>query len=140
MPYEFGDGNRSRFLGGSSNCWGGFCRPWDEEAFKTRDWVNASGWPIGRRELDPYYTRAHSVLKVPSENYRPEHWVGSIGSIGAAAHAQPSDAFSGTNVGCRSGDAGSAIGETEGASEARPSEKIQWIAPSGEPGRGAGRL
>ena len=26
IPYDFADGTRSRFLGGSSNCWGGFCR------------------------------------------------------------------------------------------------------------------
>jgi choline dehydrogenase-like flavoprotein len=90
MPYDFADGTRSRFLGGSSNCWGGFCRPWDAEAFTARDWVNASGWPIGRRELEPYYTRAHSVLKVPAENYRPEHWVGSAYSIGAAGLASSS--------------------------------------------------
>ncbi len=92
IPYDFGEGTRSRFLGGSSNCWGGFCRPWDAEAFQVRDWVNASGWPIGRADLDAWYTRAHCVLKVPAENYRPEHWVGShvaLGAAGLALGAQP---------------------------------------------------
>ncbi len=84
IPYDFADGTRSRFLGGSSNCWGGFCRPWDPEAFAQRDWVTASGWPIGRAELEHYYSRAHSVLKVPTENYRPEFWVGSVDATGAA--------------------------------------------------------
>jgi choline dehydrogenase-like flavoprotein len=84
IPYDFGDGTRSRFLGGSSNCWGGFCRPWDKEAFKHRDWVNASGWPLGRAELAPYYTRAHAVLEVPpEENYEPERWVSSPGKAAA---------------------------------------------------------
>ncbi len=78
LPYDFADGSRSRFLGGSSNCWGGFCRPWDQDAFEHRDWVNASGWPIGRADLDPFYTRAHRVLKVPAENYRPGYWVDSL--------------------------------------------------------------
>ena len=87
IPYDFGEGTRSRFLGGSSNCWGGFCRPWDAEAFKARDWVNASGWPIGRAELGGFYSRAHSVLQVPAENYRPEHWVGSHRALGAAGVA-----------------------------------------------------
>ena len=87
IPYDFGDGNRSRFLGGSSNCWGGFCRPWDQHAFERREWVNASGWPIGRSDLEPYYNRAHSVLKVPAQNYRPEHWVGSALAMGAAGLA-----------------------------------------------------
>jgi choline dehydrogenase-like flavoprotein len=84
IPYDFADGTRSRFLGGSSNCWGGFCRPWDEEAFARRDWVTASGWPIGRGDLEPYYTRAHSLLRVPTENYRPEYWVGTGAATGAA--------------------------------------------------------
>ena len=83
IPYDFGDGTRSRFLGGSSNCWGGFCRPWDQEAFQYRDWVNASGWPFGLTELQPYYGRAHSVLAVPAADYRPEHWVRSSWEQGA---------------------------------------------------------
>ena len=88
VPYDFAEGTRSRFLGGSSNCWGGFCRPWDEQAFEAREWVDASGWPIGRAELDACYTRAHSVLKVPAENYRPEYWIGSHQAVGAAGLAQ----------------------------------------------------
>ncbi|MGE3923606.1 MAG: GMC oxidoreductase [Lautropia sp.] len=89
IPYEFADGCRSRFLGGSSNCWGGFCRPWDQDAFDYRDWVNASGWPIGRADLDPFYTRAHSVLKVPVENYRPAYWVETAETLGGRGHAHP---------------------------------------------------
>lgn len=76
IPYDFADGTRSRFLGGSSNCWGGFCRPWDESAFVHRPWVNESGWPIGREELDPYYKRSHAILDVPSDEYVPSAWVG----------------------------------------------------------------
>ena len=44
-PYNFSDGSRSRFLGGSSNCWGGWCRPLDPWDFEKRDWVAHSGWP-----------------------------------------------------------------------------------------------
>lgn len=76
IPYDFADGTRSRFLGGSSNCWGGFCRPWDQIAFEHRPWVNQSGWPIGRADLDPFYGRAHDILQVPSDNYDPAAWVG----------------------------------------------------------------
>lgn len=76
IPYDYADGTRSRFLGGSSNCWGGFCRPWDQSAFEHRPWVNDSGWPIGREELEPYYKRAHPILGVPSDEYEPEQWVG----------------------------------------------------------------
>lgn len=76
IPYDYADGTRSRFLGGSSNCWGGFCRPWDQSAFEHRPWVNDSGWPIGREELEPYYKRSHPILGVPSDEYGPEQWVG----------------------------------------------------------------
>lgn len=76
IPYDFADGTRSRFLGGSSNCWGGFCRPWDQSAFDHRAWVNASGWPIGREELEPFYLRSHKILNVPTQEYRAEQWVG----------------------------------------------------------------
>ena len=63
VPYEFADGCRSRFLGGSSNCWGGWCRPLEDHDLAERSWVAHSGWPFSRRDLDPYYTRAHQVLK-----------------------------------------------------------------------------
>ncbi|MDO4681850.1 MAG: GMC family oxidoreductase [Lautropia sp.] len=76
IPYDFADGTRSRFLGGSSNCWGGFCRPWDQSAFDHRSWVNASGWPIGREELEPFYMRSHEILNVSAQEYRAEQWVG----------------------------------------------------------------
>ena len=46
LPYRFADGSRSRFLGGSSNCWGGWCRPFDPWDFDERPWVPSSGWPL----------------------------------------------------------------------------------------------
>lgn len=79
LPYEFADGCRSRFLGGSSNCWGGWCRPLDESDFLKRDWIPYSGWPFGRAELDPYYARSHEVLKLGPLNYDAEYWESAIG-------------------------------------------------------------
>ena len=79
IPYHFGDNYRSRFLGGCSNCWGGWCRPMDREDFQKRDWVPGSGWPFGLDELDPFYARAHTVLKLGPTNYDMDHWVKAIG-------------------------------------------------------------
>lgn len=79
IPYHFGDNYRSRFLGGCSNCWGGWCRPMDAHDFEKRDWVPGSGWPFGLDELKPFYTRAHQVLRLGPENYDIEHWVKAIG-------------------------------------------------------------
>lgn len=96
IPYDFADGTRSRFLGGSSNCWGGFCRPWDQSAFDHRPWVKDSGWPIGRADLDPFYERSHAVLQVPSNQYSPDQWVGQAGepTHGPAAPGQSRNASS----------------------------------------------
>lgn len=78
IPYEFGDGMRSRFLGGGSNCWGGWCRPLDAEDMQRRDWVPHSGWPFGLAELMPYYKRAHPLLHLGPFNYDLPHWVSAI--------------------------------------------------------------
>ncbi len=79
IPYHFGDNYRSRFLGGCSNCWGGWCRPLDAQDFERRDWVPHSGWPFGVDELKPYYDRTHQVLKLGPLNYDLADWVKAIG-------------------------------------------------------------
>ncbi|MBI2255268.1 MAG: GMC family oxidoreductase [Proteobacteria bacterium] len=58
------DAARLRYFGGSTNHWGGFCRPLAEIDFETRDWVPHSGWPLSRADLDPYYTRAQAVCQL----------------------------------------------------------------------------
>jgi choline dehydrogenase-like flavoprotein len=78
IDYQFGDGCRSRFLGGSSNCWG-FCRAFEPSDFERRAWVAHSGWPIGYAEFQPYVQRAHQWLKLGPVNYDPAHWVSAIG-------------------------------------------------------------
>jgi choline dehydrogenase-like flavoprotein len=75
IPYTFAGGCRSRYLGGSSNCWGGWCRPWDDWDFARRDWVADSGWPFGNNELGPYYEHAHRILKLGPNRYDAEFWV-----------------------------------------------------------------
>ncbi|TKC91172.1 GMC family oxidoreductase [Trinickia terrae] len=79
LPYTFADGSRSRYLGGSSNCWGGWCRPLDPWDFDKRDWVAHSGWPFGLDELAPYYARTHRLLKLGPNNFDPAYWEGEIG-------------------------------------------------------------
>jgi choline dehydrogenase-like flavoprotein len=74
LHYDSLDQARSRYFGGSSNCWGGFCRPMDPHDFEARDWVPNSGWPITRNDMEPYYKRAHTVLQLGPFNYDPETW------------------------------------------------------------------
>jgi choline dehydrogenase-like flavoprotein len=55
------DACRSRYFGGSTNCWGGMCLPLSEWDFLERKWVSHSGWPIRYQELEPYLVRAHEL-------------------------------------------------------------------------------
>lgn len=63
------EGARLRFLGGSSNHWGGYCRPLDPIDFEQRDWVPYSGWPFGIDELLPFYPEAADIVEVAPGRY-----------------------------------------------------------------------
>ena len=65
---------RMHYFGGTSNIWGGYCSQLDEIDFKKRDWVEHSGWPITKKDLDPYYKRAKNILDLHDENYNVKHW------------------------------------------------------------------
>jgi choline dehydrogenase-like flavoprotein len=78
LPYSFADGCRSRYLGGSSNCWGGWCRPMDPFDYERRSWVAHSGWPFGSEELAPYYERAQTELQLGINNYDTDYWTKAI--------------------------------------------------------------
>jgi len=56
--------SRMRFLGGSSNCWAGGCGTLDPIDLESRPWVLHSGWPIERKDIDPYYARAEKYLDI----------------------------------------------------------------------------
>ncbi len=57
------EASRLRFLGGSSNHWGGWCRPLDAIDFEPRAWLPHSGWPIAKSALAPYYERAQALVE-----------------------------------------------------------------------------
>jgi choline dehydrogenase-like flavoprotein len=58
---------RSRFFGGTTNIWGGACRPLDETDFARRGWMAHSGWPIELADLLPYYKRARPYFELPAD-------------------------------------------------------------------------
>jgi choline dehydrogenase-like flavoprotein len=74
LSYDRLDEARSRYFGGSTNCWGGHCRPLDSLDFKKRDGVPNSGWPFGKEELHCYYERSHSLLKLGPFEYDEGKW------------------------------------------------------------------
>ena len=61
--------NRLRFLGGSSNHWGGYCRPLDPIDFEQRDWVPHSGWPFGIEEIAGYYPKATEIVEAGTPHF-----------------------------------------------------------------------
>tara|TARA_R110002110_G_scaffold239506_5_gene455467 strand:- start:3066 stop:4661 length:1596 start_codon:yes stop_codon:yes gene_type:complete len=58
--------SRLRYFGGSTNHWGGWCRPLEPIDFEKRDWVPYSGWPVTREELNPFYDRARDICQIKS--------------------------------------------------------------------------
>ncbi len=63
-PYHDIEYGRLRFLGGSSNHWGGMCRPLDAIDFETKDYAPEAAWPIAKSDLDPYFDRAREILEI----------------------------------------------------------------------------
>ena len=56
--------SRLRFFGGTTAIWGGRCAEFDAIDFERRDWVHASGWPIGPDEIRGYLGEARNILGV----------------------------------------------------------------------------
>jgi choline dehydrogenase-like flavoprotein len=69
VRYTALDAGRLRFMGGSTNHWGGWCRPMDEADFEEREWMAHSGWPINRDALKAYYPRAQELVEAGAWMY-----------------------------------------------------------------------
>jgi len=73
-PYYKLEDARLRAFGGSTGHWGGACWPLEPGDFAVRHWVQSSGWPVGRAELDPYYEKAQQICQAGPFNYDPHYW------------------------------------------------------------------
>ena len=73
-PYFPLDYPRLRYFGGTTNHWRGWCRPYNADGFENRDWVPHSGWPITRKEVEPYYERTRPILNLAPNDYTTEFW------------------------------------------------------------------
>jgi choline dehydrogenase-like flavoprotein len=60
---------RLRYFGGTTNHWQGWCAPLDASDFEARSWVPYSGWPISKRDLDPYYETAQLIVELNAYRY-----------------------------------------------------------------------
>lgn len=73
-PYNPLSATRLRYFGGTTNHWGGYCRPFDEIDFVVRDWIPYSGWPFSKSHLAPFYERAQSICQIGPFVYDIDFW------------------------------------------------------------------
>ncbi|MEL6917764.1 MAG: GMC family oxidoreductase [Bacteroidota bacterium] len=66
--------SRLRYFGGTTGHWAGMCSPLDPIDFMKRDYVPHSGWPIDKKDLDPFYAKANKVLQLGPYNYDYDYW------------------------------------------------------------------
>jgi hypothetical protein len=78
VRYE-GYDTRLAMFGGSTNHWGGWCRPMEARTFEPRAWVPYSGWPIRLADLEPYYEPAARLCEISDIWLPPEQWATRLG-------------------------------------------------------------
>ena len=74
VPYMPLDGTRLRYLGGSSNHWGGQSHPFDPEDFQQREWIPHSGWSIDYDDYRRYVPRAQALCGLGDEPFPWAFW------------------------------------------------------------------
>jgi choline dehydrogenase-like flavoprotein len=68
------DACRFRLFGGSTNRWGGWCRPLEAVDFTRRDWLPWSGWPIGDDALEPYTADTAKLFELSDPRFDLGFW------------------------------------------------------------------
>lgn len=79
--------SRLRCFGGSSNHWGGFCRPLDAIDFEDKVPGVDGAWPIARKDLDPFLARAEAILEL--SDARPDTAFGERMRLTAMRYSPP---------------------------------------------------
>jgi choline dehydrogenase-like flavoprotein len=69
-----GTQERERIYGGTGTHWGGQSRPLDAVVFEKRP--GFTGWPVTRKELDPYYALASTFCGLYGDYYGPNNEAG----------------------------------------------------------------
>ena len=67
-----------RMFGGSTTTWAGRCRPLDPIDFEERPWIDASGWPFMRADLNPFYERARELCGIDLSQQDVDEWEASF--------------------------------------------------------------
>jgi choline dehydrogenase-like flavoprotein len=72
--------SRLRYFGGTTNHWGGWCRPLSPIDFEGRPALSVPAWPITRTDLDPHYLLAADACQLNSADFDdPAPWIARTG-------------------------------------------------------------
>jgi choline dehydrogenase-like flavoprotein len=77
LPYFPLEIARVRYFGGTTNHWGGMCRPFAGWDFARRDWIPHSGWPVTKSTMAPFYSRALRFLQLRNDEWDLDFWAES---------------------------------------------------------------
>jgi len=72
--YKGLDECRSRYFGGSTNCWGAIFTPLSKIDFEKRSWVPWSGWPVRYEEFRPWMRLANDEYGAGPYFYDSKAW------------------------------------------------------------------
>lgn len=67
---------RLHFFGGTTGHWAGWSSPYDPQDFEHRPWIPHSGWPITRKDLDPFYNRASEIVELQKYSFDVDAYTG----------------------------------------------------------------
>jgi 2-polyprenyl-6-methoxyphenol hydroxylase-like FAD-dependent oxidoreductase len=70
LPYPL-TRSRLRYFGGTSNHWGGWCKPLDPVDFSRRASAPLPSWPLGPEDLEPHYPAALEWCEIPEVSFDP---------------------------------------------------------------------
>ena len=65
---------RLHYFGGTTGHWAGFCSTFDDIDFEKRDYIPHSGWPISKKDLEPFYKMAHKNVELGAYEYDWKYW------------------------------------------------------------------
>jgi len=63
-------GSRLRYFGGTSNHWGGWCKPLDAADFTRRSTAPLPSWPISLQELDSHYRKSLEWCEIANGDFQ----------------------------------------------------------------------
>jgi len=81
--------SRLRYFGGTTNHWGGWCRPLLPLDFDGRTALGIPAWPLTRAELEPYYRRAQPICQLGAFDF--DDWEPWHARMGLTPMALPGD-------------------------------------------------